>query len=176
MSLKKEGFLLPLDLLMKWIGLDSLPKQDPEWLAGKECHPIGVNEDGKSRELRVESGGNELDIDQSGSDGPALFGKLVFNGLADGSIKPLSVLVETVIFPRGTTTGSFRRIDNPPERTVKALCQGFHLAVTNKTPIGTDANPLSRIEFGEAADDLDARMNRDNYTQALSVTRRMFSP
>lgn len=156
--------------------MEGLPAQDPEWLAAREELPVGVGENGVSRQLRIDMKDNDLGVDQSGSDGPGFSAKLVFNGFVNGSMRPPDVLIETVLLPGKSLTDSFRRIENPPEKTVKALCQGFYLALTNQTPIGTEANPLDRIESGEAAGDLDNRMDIFGYKQAMSVTRGMFRP
>lgn len=180
MSLKKEGFLLPLAQFMDWTGLKTLPAQDPDWLAGKECHPIGVDAVGVHRELRVELDGNELEIDQTGSTGPVLSAKLVFNGAASGVLLPPSLLVTALLFPRDCYAALPNlRIENPSEENVKALCQGFYLALTNQTPIGTDANPRDSIESGAAAADLDTRIaatqsSDPHANDALSVIKRMF--
>lgn len=179
MSLKKQGFLLPLAQFLEWIGLKKLPAQDPEWLEGEDRYPVGLDEDGTPCELEVHiDSASKLFVSQSDVWTPWLDAKLIFNGVADGAIKPLDVLVEKLVFPAHSGTPC-KSIESPPERDVKALCQGFYLAVTNQTPIGTDANPLDRIESGAAADDLDARMAAvqqqvDPYANAGSVAKRMF--
>lgn len=180
MSHKKQGFLLPLAQFMEWIGLKDLPAQDPEWLEGEDHHPVGLDDDGDQTTLVVAIGQDAtLFISQDDSLTPWFNARLLFKGYANGGANPPSILIERMTYPgfRGILDGS---VENPSEKQVKALCQGFYLAVTNQTPIGTAANPLGPIESGVAADDLDARMAATGQSfgghgkNVMSVTRRMF--
>lgn len=182
MSLKKQGFLLPLSRFLEWVGIEKLSAQDPEWLEAEDSHPVGLNGSGEAcnLEFRIHRDMTFF-MGQSDPCTPWLSARLIFNGFADGAIKPLGILIEKVIHA-ANSRGSVDRdltIENPSERQVKALCQGFYFALTNQTPIGTDANPVDRIESGAAADDLDARMAAaqqqvDPYANAWLATKGMF--